>query len=82
MSTRTNQFSFSEGPDGERAKALMVPFANLGRWYGSEAERVKLLPTVPAPEDPVQPDTEAGGYRAGVELQKKKYPVAVWVKVV
>jgi DUF1680 family protein len=52
---------------GRRIEAMMLPFANLGRWYGSEAERAReLVPPV--------------GTRQGEDLKSRVHPFAVWVK--
>jgi hypothetical protein len=68
---------------GQRLNALMVPFANLGRWYGSEAEKkAALIPTsgMSRESSGAGSSGDAGGYRQGSELGLKTHPYAVWVK--
>lgn len=67
--------------DGKRTDALMLPFANVGRWYNSETEKRQLLAErAAAPPDAAA--TESAGYRQGGELKPQKYPYAVWIKTV
>jgi hypothetical protein len=69
---------------GQRMDALMLPFANLGRWYGSEAEKQALIPSVGTSRETSGTGNsgDTGGYRQGSELGLKIHPYAVWVKPV
>jgi len=68
-------------PNGQTSKSLLLPFANPGRWYGSDAERRRLTPKPEAPGDSAtQSDSADAGYRQGAKLQEKTHPHAVWVK--
>jgi uncharacterized protein len=51
---------------GESVTALMIPFANLGRWYASEEERTTDLKT-------------GVGTKNGQDLKQRVHPYAIWV---
>jgi hypothetical protein len=63
---------------GNRLPGLMLPFANLGKWYGSEAERRALTPALPTLKDLAV--SEGAGYQQGRELKGNKHAFAVWLK--
>jgi uncharacterized protein len=52
--------------NGESVNALMIPFANLGRWYASEEERTTDLKT-------------GVGTKNGQDLKQRVHPYAIWV---
>ncbi|MGP8244688.1 MAG: beta-L-arabinofuranosidase domain-containing protein [Bryobacteraceae bacterium] len=63
---------------GKRLSALLLPFANLGKWYGSEAEKRALTP--PPATLKALAASESAGYQQGRELTRKTHPFAVWLK--
>ena len=69
-------------PNGKRIEGRMLPYANLGRWWGTEAEKKAMAPRVGAVrETPAAADfVEGTGYLRGAELRSKSHPFAVWVK--
>jgi DUF1680 family protein len=52
--------------NGQHVKALLIPFANLGRWYGSEEDKSTEL----------KPDV---GMKNGQDLKQRVHPYAVWI---
>jgi hypothetical protein len=61
-----------------RLSALLLPFANLGKWYGTEAEKRALTPTAPTLKDLAA--NESAGCQQGRELTGKTHAFAVWLK--
>ena len=65
--------------DGRHIDALLLPFANLGRWRGTGEQKRALLP--PAGKAAGAAEPESSGYRQGTEIRTKSHPYAVWVKL-
>jgi hypothetical protein len=63
---------------GRRVSGMMLPFANLGKWYGTEAEKRALAPTTPTLKDLAV--NEGAGYQQGRELTASRHAFAVWLK--
>jgi DUF1680 family protein len=64
--------------DGRQIDARLLPFANLGRWWGTQEQKRSLLPSLGKGAEAVEP--ESSGYRQGAEIRTKSHPYAVWVR--
>jgi hypothetical protein len=68
-------------PNGKRLNALLLPFANIGRWWGTEAEKRVLLPSLGTSTQASDANnSDPAGYRQGAEIGAKNHPYAIWVK--
>jgi hypothetical protein len=52
--------------NGETVDVLLIPFANLGRWYASDQEKTNDLKT-------------GAGTKNGLDLRERIHPYAVWI---
>ena len=60
-------------PNGQTSTSLLPPFANLGRWYGSDAERRRLTRKQEAPSDSAtKSDSADARYRQEPNCRKKR----------